>query len=314
MLHAFLLVLLPCPGILSCVRTPTHPVVCPFTYTTTAPTQVGGVWLFGCPRVGNDVWAATYNDRLLERTLRFVQFADFAVRLPMQLQICPSRRIGATFAFAHVGQQVLLCPDARTGLVRWRLSVNGSEVLDCGRTPGALRCLAVCSAAGSRTICSPAWRGAGLSMRCDAVPCRQANVAPCVPLPSPPKQPARPCLQTPITTDTPDISVTTHWLGSYFDAWRRGATAASAPRGGAPATNLAVDPYVASVMCAQCSLSYPQDAAKQLNVIARAGGPVACSTSASCNQREAWQAAAGIGDGESAPFNPASSCQNYVCS
>lgn len=118
-------------------------------------------------------------------------------------------------------------------------------------------------------------------------------------------------------TDTPDITVTTHWLGSYFDAWRRGATASSAARGGAggaPAVNLAVDPYVASVMCAQCSLSYPQDAAKQLNVIARAGGPVACSTSASCSQRQAWQAVAGIGDGESKPFNLGSTCAGYVCS
>lgn len=125
--------------------------------------QVGGVWLFGCPRVGNAAWAAAYNERLLERTMRFVQYADFAVRLPMQVQMCPSRRIGSQFEFAHVGQQVLLCPDAKTGLVRWRLSGNGSELLDCGRAPGESmpwRCTAVgvtscaCAAHGSWAACA----------------------------------------------------------------------------------------------------------------------------------------------------------------
>lgn len=203
--------------------------------------SVGGVWLFGCPRVGNEEWMRVYNRRLLTRTLRFTNYADVVARLPGQQQFCTSMALRRSFTFRHIGRSVLLCPDIETGLVDWRLRPNGTEVVDCGVQP-----------------------------------------------------------------DRPDIALNTHWLGAYFDAWRRGHASASG-------TDLGKDPYIKSVVCDECSLSFPHDHAKQLNVIARAGGPVGCSSAASCSRRDAWSAVADVGGEFAVRFNPASACVGYVC-
>lgn len=204
--------------------------------------EVGGVWLFGCPRVGNKAWMEEYNSKLLTRTLRMANFADFASRLPMTRQICTSATLLGTFEFRHIGRALVLCPDAATGLANWHMFSNGSEVLDCGPRP-----------------------------------------------------------------DTPDFTVTTHWLGPYLDAWRRAHTSALAEY------VLAEDPHVKSVLCDECSLSFPKDRDKQLNVPARAGGPIGCCTSASCSIRSAWNAVASVGDELTRSFNPQSTCTGYIC-
>jgi hypothetical protein len=205
--------------------------------------EVGGVWLFGCPRVGNEEWAAEYNRRLLHKTLRMANFGDFASRLPMQTQFCPSAaRLLSNFQFRHVGRSLVLCPDSTTGLTDWHLYANGSEALNCGND--------------------------------------------------------RP--------DAPDFTVTTHWLGPYLDAWRRAHAAALGIK-------LASDPLIASVICEACSLSFPNDRAKQLNVPARAGGPIGCCTSASCSQQSAWDAVVAIKAQVIRSFNPASVCRGYIC-
>jgi hypothetical protein len=109
--------------------------------------------------------------------------------------------------------------------------------------------------------------------------------------------------------DVPDITVTTHWLGSYFDAWRRGYALRSKE---GPAS-LATDPHIAAVNCDECSLSYPTDRAKQLNVPARSAGPIACSTPASCSSEAAWQVVAAAGDVVLRKWNASSTCAGYIC-
>lgn len=203
--------------------------------------EIGGVWLYGCPRVGNRAWMQEYNKRLLTRTVRMANYRDFASRLPMTWQVCTSLWLIGNFEFRHIGRAVVLCPDAQSGLAHWNLYPNGTEVLDCGSQD-----------------------------------------------------------------DTPDFSVMTHWLGAYLDAWRRAHTAAVT-------SALVSSPYITSVMCQQCSLSFPTDRAKQLNVPARAGGPVACCTTASCSQRSAWEAVAGVGSTLSRSYDPASTCDGFIC-
>jgi hypothetical protein len=211
------------------------------------------------------VWAEEYNRRLLRKTLRFSNFADCAARLPRESQLCPvlSFRGPSSFEFRHVGQSVVLCPDASTGLTRWRLFRQGAENLDCGGSSNTSSSSSSSSSGGDST------------------------------------------------PDVPDISVTTHWLGSYFDAWRRGrALALQGGRGNATRPH----PLVAAVMCDECSLRLPLEPAKQLNVVARAGGPVGCSCSSSCSSSGAWEAATGVGDGLlSREFNPNSTCVGYLC-
>lgn len=203
--------------------------------------SVAGVWLYGCPRVGNKAWMEEYNSRLLNRTLRVANFADFASRLPMQSQLCTSSTILGSFEFRHVGRTLVLCPDTHTGLGNWRLYPQGSEWLDCSARP-----------------------------------------------------------------DVPDFTVSTHWLGPYMDAWRRAHTSVLK-------SDLSADPYVLSVLCEECSLSFPHDRNKQLNVPARAGGPIGCCTSASCSVQAAWSAVATIGEHLSRSFNPKSVCMSYIC-
>jgi hypothetical protein len=72
---------------------------------------------------------------------------DFAARMPYPVMECSTSgqtvsntlidfnalfATTARFAYAHVGRAVLLCPDAKSGLTEWRLSPQGSEVVDCG--------------------------------------------------------------------------------------------------------------------------------------------------------------------------------------
>lgn len=208
--------------------------------TAGSPNQVAGVWLFGCPRVGNAGWQALYNSQLLTRTLRMSNYADFAARLPLPVQVCPTN-LTATFSFYHVGRSLVLCPNPTTGLVDGVLEPRGSERLDCG-----------------------------------------------------------------VLSDVPDLTIRTHWLGSYFDAWRRHYVQATG-------LSLANDVRLQSVMCEACSLSF-LSLAKQLNVPARAGGPVTCAVHANCNNRRAWDAAALVGSTYTKSYNPLSLCMTYICS
>lgn len=87
--------------------------------------------------LGNSVFASTYNRFLLNRTLRFSNYQDFAVRVPEKTQRCSIGGASLTadtaqFTFAHVGQSLLMCPDYKTGLVQWWLKPEGSENIDCG--------------------------------------------------------------------------------------------------------------------------------------------------------------------------------------
>jgi hypothetical protein len=209
--------------------------------TTGSPNQVAGVWLFGCPRIGNAGWQTLYNSQLLTRTLRVSNYADFAARLPLPVQICPLTNASTTFSFYHIGRSLVLCPNPSTGLVDAVLEPRGSERLDCG-----------------------------------------------------------------ILADVPDLSVRTHWLGSYLDAWRRHYAQATG-------MNLADDVRLRSVMCADCSLSF-LNIAKQINVPARAGGPVTCAVHANCNNRRAWDAAALVDGTYMKSYNPLSVCMQYICS
>jgi hypothetical protein len=99
--------------------------------------EIGGVWLFGSPRVGNPTWKAMYNAVLLQKTLRMSNHLDFATRVPRQQQACSTNGgilnlLGPTtkFAYAHVGRSLLLCP-ASDGLSTWTVHGLGSEVVDC---------------------------------------------------------------------------------------------------------------------------------------------------------------------------------------
>ncbi|KAF8055733.1 cation/proton exchanger 4 [Scenedesmus sp. PABB004] len=103
--------------------------------------RVAGVWLFAAPRSGNAAWAATYDAALRPATLRFANYQDFAVRVPARDQACS--RGGSSlsaetqrFDFAHVGRQLLMCPDPVSGLTRWSLAPGGSEDVDCGGGAG----------------------------------------------------------------------------------------------------------------------------------------------------------------------------------
>lgn len=93
--------------------------------STTA--QVAGVWLFGCPRIGNNGWQIEYQQQLMSKTLRMSNYADFASRLPMPVQICPLTNLNATFTFKHIGRSLVLCPNPVTGLVDGVLEARGSE-------------------------------------------------------------------------------------------------------------------------------------------------------------------------------------------
>lgn len=203
--------------------------------------SIGGVWLYGCPRVGNKAWMQEYNRQLGKKTLRMANYGDFATRLPMERQVCTSSTtlVGA-YEFRHVGRAVVMCPDNATGLAEWRLFANGTEEHDCGTTPEI------------------------------------------------------------------DLTVSTHWLGPYLDAWRRAHVAKFD-------SDLSTEPCITSVLCEQCSLSFPEDRAKQLNVPARAGGPIACCTSASCSLQSAWDAAVTIGPQLMRSFNPDSVCKGFIC-
>jgi pimeloyl-ACP methyl ester carboxylesterase len=210
--------------------------------TTASPNQVAGVWLFGCPRIGNAGWQTLYNSQLLTRTLRMSNYADFAARLPLPLQVCPLTNISATYSFYHIGRSLVLCPNPSTGLVDGVLEPRGSERLDCG-----------------------------------------------------------------ILSDVPDLSIRTHWLGSYLDAWRRHYMQATG-------LELADDARLRSVMCEECSLTF-LNIAKQINVPARAGGPVTCAVHANCSNRRAWDAAALVGSSTyMKSYSPLSVCMQYLCS
>jgi hypothetical protein len=92
--------------------------------------------MYAAPRAGNAAWAAAYNKALLHKTIRFSNHMDFAVRVPQQQQSCALgsyslRAETGQFNYAHVGRAVLMCPVRETGLTEFRISPQGSEVLDC---------------------------------------------------------------------------------------------------------------------------------------------------------------------------------------
>lgn len=88
-----------------------------------------------------------------------------------------------------------------------------------------------------------------------------------------------------------DTTGATHMLGSYFDAWRRGHLLAKG-------SDLATDPRTLAVMCQECAYRVTPGLTalvRQLNVPARAGGPVTCGVSTSCSNQRAWNAATSVG-------------------
>lgn len=105
--------------------------------------------------------------------------------------------------------------------------------------------------------------------------------------------------------DLPDLTIKTHWLGAYLDAWRRGVA-------GATGHDLADSVQVQNVICAECN-SVVEGLNQQVNMPARAGGPVTCSATASCKMPRAWEAAASVGSRYTKGYNPLSTCLGYLC-
>lgn len=104
--------------------------------TTILPRGIAGVFMFAAPRAGNAAWAAAYNKALMHKTIRYSNHMDFAVRVPAAQQSCSLgpmslRAETGQFDYAHVGRAVLMCPEHDTGLTQFRISAEGSEVLDC---------------------------------------------------------------------------------------------------------------------------------------------------------------------------------------
>lgn len=100
------------------------------------PHGVAGVFMYGSPRSGNSAWASAYNRVLLHKTIRFSNYLDFAVRVPMPMQSCSlgSLSLNAAtgrFGYSHVGRAVLMCPERDSGLTQFSVSPQGSDNLDC---------------------------------------------------------------------------------------------------------------------------------------------------------------------------------------
>uniref|UniRef100_A0A383VAG6 Fungal lipase-type domain-containing protein n=1 Tax=Tetradesmus obliquus TaxID=3088 RepID=A0A383VAG6_TETOB len=113
--------------------------------------------------------------------------------------------------------------------------------------------------------------------------------------------------------DSADMSIATHMLGAYFDAWRRGHLAS---KGSDPADDI----RTAAVLCQECVdlknarkfrltrvnpfLSFPP---------ARAGGPVTCFNSDNCRVQRAWTAATSLGSTSTAAVVMLTGCSGYMC-
>lgn len=106
--------------------------------------------------------------------------------------------------------------------------------------------------------------------------------------------------------DEIDFSASTHMLGSYFDAWRRGYLAYQG-------NNLASDSRVLAVMCQQCTVATNM-ALEQMNLPARAGGPVTCAVDTQCSRQDAFLAAATVGKWVNVRWSgQTSSCNAFKC-
>lgn len=113
-------------------------------------------------------------------------------------------------------------------------------------------------------------------------------------------------VECPGAKDEVDVTFTTHVLGSYVDAWRRGYMAHKG-------LTLAGDARLAAVMCSECTM--PATSLSQVAAPARAGGPVACNTDASCSNKLAWDAAASVRHSFTVAYpGQESVCNGFMCS
>ncbi|WIA37254.1 hypothetical protein OEZ86_014200 [Tetradesmus obliquus] len=113
--------------------------------------------------------------------------------------------------------------------------------------------------------------------------------------------------------DGPDTSGSTHMLGAYFDAWRRGHLASKG-------SDLAKDARTAAVLCEQCTdkrllqnMRLTRLDAMVANPPARAGGPVTCFNNDACRVQRAWSAATSVGSSFTAAAATLTGCSGYVC-
>jgi pimeloyl-ACP methyl ester carboxylesterase len=106
--------------------------------------------------------------------------------------------------------------------------------------------------------------------------------------------------------DEVDATASTHQLGSYFDAWRRGYMKYKGH-------NLSKDVRVEAVMCSGCTVNTQRFKREQLRCPARAGGPVTCTVDAACSSAAAFGATLAVGS--ITPFRSANmtTCQAYLC-
>lgn len=91
--------------------------------------EVAGVVTYGSPRVGNEVWQSLYQEKLMDKTLRWNNHRDLFAALPAKGQFClSSSPLKTVFSFRHVGKAVLLCPSAdQPGLQEFRFFPKGTE-------------------------------------------------------------------------------------------------------------------------------------------------------------------------------------------
>jgi hypothetical protein len=91
--------------------------------------EVAAVVTYGSPRVGNEVWQTLYQEKLMDKTLRWSNHRDLFAALPAKGQFClSSSPLKTVFSFRHVGKAVLLCPSTeQPGLQEFKFFPKGTE-------------------------------------------------------------------------------------------------------------------------------------------------------------------------------------------
>jgi hypothetical protein len=92
--------------------------------------DIAGVVTYGSPRVGNEVWQQLYQEKLMDKTLRWNNHRDLFAALPAKGQFClSSSPLKTVFSFRHVGKAVLLCPSTtQPGLQEFKFFPKGTEI------------------------------------------------------------------------------------------------------------------------------------------------------------------------------------------
>jgi hypothetical protein len=91
--------------------------------------EIAGIVTYGSPRVGNEVWQQLYQEKLMDKTLRWNNHRDLFAALPAKGQFClSSSPLKTVFSFRHVGKAVLLCPSTtQPGLQEFQFYPKGTE-------------------------------------------------------------------------------------------------------------------------------------------------------------------------------------------